>query len=186
MGAPGAGKGTQAVGVAQHFGIPAISTGSIFRDNVARKTALGQQVEAIMAAGEFVPDELTEQLVADRLSQPDAADGWLLDGFPRTLHQVSALSDYLAARGQQLDAAIALEVPEALLTERLLNRAQIEGRADDNEEAIRRRFEMYQQETEPLLAEYDRQGLVLRVGGVGTLDEVRDRISEALAEKNQG
>lgn len=186
MGAPGAGKGTQAVGVAQHFGIPAISTGSIFRDNVARKTALGQQVEAIMAAGEFVPDELTEQLVADRLSQPDAADGWLLDGFPRTLHQVSALSDYLAARGQQLDAAIALEVPEALLTERLLNRAQIEGRADDNEEAIRRRFEMYQQETEPLLAEYDRQGLVLRVDGVGTLDEVRDRISEALAEKNQG
>lgn len=186
MGAPGAGKGTQAVGVAQHFGIPAISTGSIFRDNVARKTALGQQVEAIMAAGEFVPDELTEQLVADRLSQPDAADGWLLDGFPRTLHQVSALSDYLAARGQQLDAAIALEVPEALLTERLLNRAQVEGRADDNEEAIRRRFEMYQQETEPLLAEYDRQGLVLRVDGVGTLDEVRDRISEALAEKNQG
>lgn len=186
MGAPGAGKGTQAVGVAQHFGVPAISTGSIFRDNVARKTALGQQVEAIMAAGEFVPDELTEQLVADRLSQPDAADGWLLDGFPRTLHQVSALSDYLAARGQQLDAAIALEVPEALLTERLLNRAQIEGRADDNEEAIRRRFEMYQQETEPLLAEYDRQGLVLRVDGVGTLDEVRDRISEALAEKNQG
>ncbi len=186
MGAPGAGKGTQAVGVANYFGVPAISTGSIFRDNVARKTALGQQVEAIMAAGEFVPDQLTEQLVADRLGQPDAVDGWLLDGFPRTLHQVAALDEYLGAHGQQLDAAIALEVPEALLTDRLLKRAQIEGRADDNEEAIRRRFEMYQQETQPLLAEYDRQGLVLRVDGVGSLEEVRDRIAAALAEKQQG
>ena len=89
MGAPGAGKGTQAVGVANYFGVPAISTGSIFRDNVARKTALGQQVEAIMAAGEFVPDQLTEQLVADRLGQPDAVDGWLLDGFPRTVPQAA-------------------------------------------------------------------------------------------------
>lgn len=116
MGAPGAGKGTQAPSIATHYGIPAISTGDIFRANVKQKTPLGLKVEAIMAAGDYVPDELTEQIVADRLDQDDAQSGFLLDGFPRTLHQVGALDDYLAEHGHQLDAVLSLTVDtEALI-----------------------------------------------------------------------
>ncbi|AYW77130.1 adenylate kinase [Propionibacterium acidifaciens F0233] len=180
MGAPGAGKGTQAVGVAAHYGIPAISTGDIFRANVKEGTELGEQVSAIMAAGNYVPDELTERIVADRLDRADAADGWLLDGFPRTLHQVGALEAHLSERSQALDAVICLDVnPEDLVT-RLLRRAEIEGRADDNEETIRHRMDVYLESTRPLLDAYEKRGLLVRVDGNGTVEEIGARIIAAV------
>lgn len=180
MGAPGAGKGTQAPGIAAHYGIPAISTGDIFRSNVKQKTELGLQVEAIMAAGDYVPDELTEQIVADRLDQDDAAPGFLLDGFPRTLHQVAALDDYLAAHDHQLDAVLSLTVDSEALIQRLLKRAQLEGRADDTEETIRHRMEVYERDTEPLLDHYRDRGLLVEVDGDGRVAEVAERAVAAL------
>ena len=181
MGAPGAGKGTQAPSIATHYGIPAISTGDIFRANVKQKTPLGLKMEAIMAAGDYVPDELTEQIVADRLDQDDAQSGFLLDGFPRTLHQVGALDDYLAERGHQLDAVLSLTVDTEALIQRLLKRAQIEGRADDSEETIRHRMDVYQQDTSPLIDDYRDRGLLIEVDGDGQIAEVSERIFAALS-----
>ena len=181
MGAPGAGKGTQAPSIATHYGIPAISTGDIFRANVKQKTPLGLKVEAIMAAGDYVPDELTEQIVADRLDQDDAQSGFLLDGFPRTLHQVGSLDDYLAERGHQLDAVLSLTVDTEALIQRLLKRAQIEGRADDSEETIRHRMDVYQQDTSPLIDDYRDRGLLIEVDGDGQIAEVSERIFAALS-----
>ncbi|MBE6477963.1 MAG: adenylate kinase [Propionibacteriaceae bacterium] len=180
MGAPGAGKGTQAVGIAEHYGIPAISTGDIFRANVKQGTELGKQVSAIMAAGNYVPDELTEQIITNRLDEADAADGWLLDGFPRTLHQVEALGAYLAEHSAGLDAVICLDVDPEDLIARLLKRAGIEGRADDNEETIRHRMDVYLESTQPLLDTYEQQGLLVRVDGNGTVEEVGARITAAV------
>ncbi len=180
MGAPGAGKGTQASGIADHYDIPAISTGSIFRANVQQQTPLGQQVEKILAAGDYVPDELTEQIVADRLSRPDAAQGFLLDGFPRTLHQVASLDRWLAEHGQQLDGVISLAVDTEAMVQRLLKRAEIEGRADDTEQTIRHRMEVYQHDTQPLLDHYAERGLLVNVDGMGTIEEVAGRIIAAL------
>ena len=181
MGAPGAGKGTQAPSIATHYGSPAISTGDIFRANVKQKTPLGLKVEAIMAAGDYVPDELTEQIVADRLDQDDAQSGFLLDGFPRTLHQVGALDDYLAEHGHQLDAVLSLTVDTEALIQRLLKRAQIEGRADDSEETIRHRMDVYQQDTSPLIDDYRDRGLLIEVDGDGQIAEVSERIFAALS-----
>ena len=181
MGAPGAGKGTQDPSIATHYGIQAITTGDIFRANVKQKTPLGLKVEAIMAAGDYVPDELTEQIVADRLDQDDAQSGFLLDGFPRTLHQVGALDDYLAERGHQLDAVLSLTVDTAALIQRLLKRAQIEGRADDSEETIRHRMDVYQQDTSPLIDDYRDRGLLIEVDGDGQIAEVSERIFAALS-----
>lgn len=180
MGAPGAGKGTQAANIADHYGIPAISTGDIFRAHVQQQTELGQQVAAILAAGDYVPDELTEQIVAERLDQSDAADGFLLDGFPRTMHQADALDEYLIGHNKGLDAVLVLDVDPDDLIGRLLKRAEIEGRADDTEETIRYRMQVYQRNTKPLLDHYDEQGLLVRVDGLGSIDEVRDRILAAL------
>ncbi len=182
MGAPGAGKGTQAPGIAEHYGIPAVSTGDIFRANVRNKTPLGQQVAAILAAGDYVPDELTEQLVSDRLDQPDAAGGFLLDGFPRTMHQVDALDEYLASRGQRLDAVLVLAVEPEDLIQRLVKRAQIEGRSDDNEETIRHRMQVYLQETLPLIDFYAERGLLIEIDGDGEITEVRRRVIHALRD----
>ncbi len=182
MGAPGAGKGTQATAIAEHYRIPAISTGAMFRDNVARETELGKQVKAIMDAGEFVPDEVTEAIVADRLSRDDAANGYLLDGFPRTMHQVEFLDALLAEKAEKLDAVLSLTADDEELVSRLLQRAQIEGRSDDNEDTIRRRMEVYRAETEPLLQAYRDRGLLVEVDGIGTIDEVRARITKALDE----
>ncbi|MFB9620249.1 adenylate kinase [Brooklawnia cerclae] len=186
MGAPGAGKGTQARGIADHYGIPAISTGDIFRANVRDKTPLGQQVEAILGRGDYVPDELTEQIVADRLAQPDAAAGFLLDGFPRTLHQLAALDETLAADGQALDAVLSLVVDPEDLIARLLHRAEIEGRADDNEETIRHRMDVYTSDTKPLLDNYGDRGLLVEVDGDGTIEEVGARLVAALDERMGG
>lgn len=180
MGPPGVGKGTQAVGIAAHYGIPAISTGDIFRSNVKAQTPLGLEVSRIMAEGGYVPDEVTNAIVADRLTQPDAAAGWLLDGYPRTSGQVTALDQELARTGQAIDAVISLVADTDVLVDRLLKRAELEGRADDNAETIRNRMEIYTEATDPLLATYRDRGQLVEVDGIGGIDEVADRITAAL------
>lgn len=180
MGAPGAGKGTQADGIAKRYDVPAISTGDIFRSNVKNATPLGKQVKAIMDAGEYVPDELTESIVFDRLEAPDACAGFLLDGFPRTMHQVDALDDYLEKHKIALDAVVVLDVADEVLLNRLLQRAKIEGRSDDNEETIRNRMRVYQNSTAPLLKHYRDQGLVIAIDGEGSVEEISARIHAAL------
>ena len=180
MGPPGAGKGTQASRIAERYSIPAISTGDIFRRNLAEGTPLGQQARTYMDAGEYVPDEVTNNMVADRLGQVDAAQGWLLDGYPRTLAQVGALADILADSGTALDAVVELVVDSEVVIDRLLKRAEIEGRADDNADTIRRRMEIYLAETAPLTDAYSERGLLRQVDGMGTVDEVTGRIFAAL------
>ena len=176
MGAPGAGKGTQATALAERYGVPAISTGDIFRYNIKNQTPLGVKVKAIIDAGEYVPDDVTEEIVADRLAQPDCEPGFLLDGFPRTMHQVHFLDRYLADRGEGLDAVVSLMVEPEALVRRLLARAEIEGRADDNEDTIRRRMEVYAGQTAPLLFHYENKGLLVDVDGTGSVDDVRARM----------
>ncbi|MDN6022005.1 MAG: adenylate kinase [Acidipropionibacterium jensenii] len=180
IGAPGAGKGTQASSIAEHYGIPAISTGDIFRANIKGGTELGKKVKAIMDAGDLVPDVVTDEIVVDRLGRVGLAEGFLLDGYPRNLHQVEALDGYLSANGLALDAVVSLEVDPELLTARLLKRAQIEGRADDNEETIRNRMDVYTSQTAPLIDHYRQAGLLVPVDGVGEISDVRDRIFSAL------
>ncbi len=180
MGPPGAGKGTQAARIAERYSIPAISTGDIFRRNLAEGTPLGEQAKTYMEAGEYVPDEVTNAMVADRLSQPDARGGWLLDGYPRTLAQVDALDSILADVSLELDAVLELVVDTDVVVQRLLKRAEIEGRADDNAETIRRRMEVYTAETAPLTEAYAARGLLTQVDGLGDIDEVTDRIFDAL------
>lgn len=176
MGAPGAGKGTQATALADRYGVPAISTGDIFRSNIKNQTPLGRKVKEIIDAGQYVPDDVTEEIVADRLAEEDCTPGFLLDGFPRTMHQVHFLDRYLAERGQQLDAVVSLHVDPEVLVERLLSRAQLEGRADDNPDTIRRRMEVYAGQTAPLLFHYESKGLLVDLDGTGTVDEVRERM----------
>jgi adenylate kinase len=180
MGPPGAGKGTQAKAVADHFGIPAISTGDIFRANVAQGTPLGVEAKRYMDAGEYVPDEVTNNMVRNRIAEPDAAKGFLLDGYPRTLSQVEELDGMVEATGHRIDAVLCLTVDKEAVVERLLKRAEIEGRADDTEDVIRRRLEVYAEETEPLIKVYDARGLVVFVDGMGEIDEVQRRIFAAL------
>lgn len=180
MGPPGAGKGTQATAVADHFGIPAISTGDIFRANVAQGTPLGVEAKRYMDAGEYVPDEVTNNMVRNRIADPDAGHGFLLDGYPRTLAQVEELDSMIAATGHQLDAVLCLTVDEDAVVGRLLKRAEIEGRADDTEDVIRRRLEIYREETAPLIKVYDGRGLVVSVDGMGEIEAVQQRIFAAL------
>jgi adenylate kinase len=180
MGPPGAGKGTQAKYVAEHFGIPAISTGDIFRANVSQGTELGVEADRYMKAGEYVPDEITNLMVRNRIDEPDAEPGFLLDGYPRTLAQVEELDGMIAHTGHRLDAVVVLTVNPEELVQRLLQRAQTDGRADDTEEVIRRRQEIYQEETEPLIAVYKERGLVQEIDGMGDVEEVTKRIFEAL------
>ena len=180
MGPPGAGKGTQAKKLAEGYGIPEISTGAIFRSNVANQTELGKIVSAIMESGELVPDSVTVDLVADRLGWQDAKEGFLLDGFPRTIPQAEALDAILDDLGVTLDAVVSLVVDGETLVGRMLSRAALEGRADDNEETIRRRFEVYTAQTEPLLTFYRDRGLLVEVDGLGTIDEVYSAITTAL------
>lgn len=182
MGPPGAGKGTQATGIAERYGIPAISTGDIFRSNVRNETPLGLKVKEIMASGGYVSDELTNDLVRSRLGETDAADGFLLDGYPRTPAQVEALDGMLADLGAPLDAVVALTADTDEVVARLLKRAETEGREDDNEETIRKRLQVYDEETSPLLATYRERGLLVEVDGLGQIDEVSQRIADALAD----
>jgi adenylate kinase len=180
MGPPGAGKGTQGTKVAEELGIPEISTGALFRWNIANETELGLQVKAIIDAGDLVPDSVVEALVADRLAQPDAQPGFLLDGFPRTIHQAHDLEEILAGLDMELDAAISLVVDAATLAERMKKRAAIEGRTDDTEETMRHRIEVYEHETSPLLTFYRERGLLVEVDGLGDVDTVHDRIISSL------
>ncbi|MFZ4893375.1 adenylate kinase [Plantibacter sp. Mn2098] len=183
VGPPGAGKGTQAAVLAETFGIPAISTGDIFRANIKEGTELGKQVQAIVSTGSYVPDSLTNEIVRDRLSQADAAEGFLLDGYPRTTDQVDALDALLAADGNRLDAVVQLVADTDEVVARLLKRAAEQGRADDTEDVIRHRLGVYEQETAPLIALFTERGLVSAVDGLGTVDEVTERVRTALASR---
>lgn len=174
VGPQGAGKGTQAEKLQENLGIPHISTGDLFRANIAQQTELGTLVQKYTEAGELVPDEVTQAMVAARLSEPDAEKGFLLDGFPRTTGQARWLADLLRTRDQQLDAVVLLEVSDDVLMERLLSR----GRSDDTAEAISRRLSLYHDQTRPLLEHYS--GILLAVDGVGAVDEVQQRILKAL------
>jgi adenylate kinase len=180
IGPPGAGKGTQAARLAESYGIPAISTGDIFRYNVKNETELGKLAKSFMDRGEYVPDSVTNDLVRDRLNMDDAADGFLLDGYPRTADQVNELDSILDEHGKSLDAVILLTADTDEVVRRLLNRAIEQGRTDDTEEVIRRRLEVYEAETAPLTSVYAGRGLVVMVDGLGAIDEVTDRIVEAL------
>lgn len=183
VGPPGAGKGTQAGRIAEEFGVPAVSTGDIFRKNVAEGTPLGVQAKALMDAGEYVPDSLTNELVKSRLAEPDAEHGFLLDGYPRTVNQVEYLDALLAEQGTALDAVVRLVADQDALVERLLKRAAEQGRSDDTEETIRRRQEVYLEQTAPIVDAYQQRSLVVEVDGLGAVDEVGDRISAALASR---
>lgn len=181
FGAPGAGKGTQAARIAKSLGIPAVSTGDIFRDNIKNETPLGKQVEAILASGAYVPDEVTNAIVRDRLDQRDAVGGFLLDGYPRTQAQVAELDAMLADQGARLDAVLELTVDVDEVVQRLLKRAEIDGRADDTEEVIRHRLKVYDDETAPLAALYRERGLLHQVDGMGEMDAVAERLAAVLA-----
>ncbi|QDO87816.1 adenylate kinase [Ornithinimicrobium ciconiae] len=180
LGPPGAGKGTQATLIAENRAIPAISTGDIFRANIKNETELGLQVKEILASGGYVTDEVTNAIVRDRLTKSDAAAGFLLDGYPRTVGQVEALDEMLADQGAALDLVLELVVQTDEVVGRLLARAQEQGRADDTEEVIRARMEKYAEETAPLAAIYRDRGLLRQVDGMGSVKEVSARVQEAL------
>ena len=180
MGPPGAGKGTQAKYIADHFAIPAISTGDIFRANVSAGTPLGVEAKRYMDAGEYVPDQVTNLMVRNRIDEPDAEPGFLLDGYPRTLAQVEELDGMIKFTGHRLDAVVSLSVDKNELVQRLLQRAALEGRADDTEDVIRRRQEVYAEQTAPLLDVYRDRGVLIEVDGLGEVDDVKDRIFAAL------
>jgi adenylate kinase len=180
MGPPGAGKGTQAKFVAEHFGSPAISTGDIFRANVSKGTPLGLKAKGYMDAGDYVPDEVTNLMVRNRIDEPDAAPGFLLDGYPRTLAQVEELDGMIKFTGHSLDAVVVLTVDPDEIVQRLLQRAEVEGRADDTEDVIRRRQEMYTEQTEPLIEVYRDHGILIEVDGMGEVSDVTARIFDAL------
>ena len=186
IGPPGAGKGTQAVKLAEAFSIPAISTGDIFRENVKNETELGTQAKAFMDRGEYVPDSLTNALVRDRLDWDDAANGFLLDGYPRTADQVLELDDILGAKDESLNAVVLITADSDEVVRRLLGRAQEQGRADDTEDVIRRRLEVYAEQTAPLIETYSKRNLVVEVDGLGAVEEVTKRILDALAARGIG
>ena len=180
IGPPGAGKGTQAALLAESFGIPAISTGDIFRYNVKNETELGLKAKAFMDRGEYVPDSLTNDLVRDRLAKADAEAGFLLDGYPRTVDQVQELDAILSESDRKLDVVVQLTADYEELVRRLAGRAALEGRADDTPDVIRRRLEVYDEQTAVLIDIYAARGLVARIDGLGEIAEVTGRIIEAL------
>ncbi len=186
VGPPGAGKGTQAARIAEKFRIPTISTGDIFRFNIANETELGKQVKAIVDSGDYVPDSLTNALVTDRLNEADAQGGFLLDGYPRTPDQVRYLDELLASHGHALDGVVRLAADQEEVVRRLRQRSIEQGRVDDSEEAIRHRQEVYQRETAPLLEMFDERGLLIEVDGLGPIDEVTARIFAALDARDLG
>jgi adenylate kinase len=172
IGPPGAGKGTQAASVADKLGIPHVSTGEMFRDHVSRGTDLGRKVSEIMEAGDYVPDEITVAMLAERIAQPDAREGFILDGFPRTAGQAAALDDLIGS----LDRVVVFDVDEGELISRLISR----GRADDTVDTIRNRLRVYREQTQPLLDIYTGRGLTVTVDGVGEVEDVTKRILDAL------
>ena len=174
VGPPGAGKGTQAERLAKRLDVPHISTGDLFRANLSQETELGIEAKRYMDAGNLVPDEVTVAMVRDRLTHDDAVNGFLLDGFPRTLSQAGSLEEILTDRAESLDAVVEMQVPEEQLVQRLLAR----GRSDDTEDVIRNRQQVYRDETAPLLDHY--RDILVTVDAVGEIDEITDRVTEAL------
>lgn len=185
VGPPGAGKGTQAARIVERYSVPWISTGDIFRANIKAGTQLGQRVSQLIEAGKLVPDDLTNEIVADRLERDDVENGFLLDGYPRTVDQAHALDTVLQKDARALDAVVLLEVDTDEVVARLLGRAKIEGRVDDTEEVIRHRQEVYAEQTKPLVELYDTRGVLVTVDGLGDVDEVTERIFAALDAKLQ-
>jgi adenylate kinase len=177
VGPPGAGKGTQAQRLSERLGVPHISTGDLFRDNIERETELGKQAKQYTDAGDLVPDEITVAMVKDRMAQPDAKDGFLLDGFPRTKPQAGELQSVLDELDQALDAVLVFEVDDEELIQRLTSR----GRSDDTEDVIRHRQEVYRSNTEPLIDHYS--DIAVRVDAVGSVEEITDRAMDALADE---
>lgn len=184
IGPPGAGKGTQASKLSEVFGIPAISTGDIFRANVKNETPLGLEAKSYMDRGAYVPDELTNKLVRDRLQNPDCLNGFLLDGYPRTSDQVDELDSILKEADSSLDAVIQLTADTDEVVRRLAKRAIEQGRSDDTEDVIRNRLQVYEEQTAPLISVYASRGLLIMVDGLGEIDSVTSRIIEALNAKN--
>lgn len=180
MGPPGSGKGTQAARIADKLGIVAISTGDIFRYNVKELTDLGKEAKKYIDNGDFVPDEVTNRMVADRLQQADAASGFLLDGYPRTAGQVEALNEMLKESGHALSVVLQLEVPDEELVQRLLARADSEGRADDTAEVIQHRLDLYHEQTAAVIESYVDLGIVARVDGTGQIDDITERLLQAV------
>lgn len=182
VGPPGAGKGTQALALSQAFGVPAISTGDIFRANVKNETPLGVQAKAFMDAGNNVPDSLTNDLITDRLANEDCAGGFLLDGYPRTTDQVRHLDAFLADHNVSLDAVVQLVADADVVVARCRNRALEQGRSDDSETVVRHRLEIYEEQTAPLIDVYLQRGKVLAIDGIGEIADVTARIISALAD----
>ena len=174
IGPPGSGKGTQAEHLARHFGVPAVSTGEIFRSNVSRQTELGNEAARYLDGGDFVPDHLTNALVKDRLRDADVRAGFLLDGYPRTAPQVVELDNLLASHGGSLDAVIELRAPDSELEQRMLQRAQQEGRKDDTVDVFRRRLDLYHRETHEVVSVYAGRGLLVSVNGSGDPGEITE------------
>ena len=182
MGPPGAGKGTQAAKIADRLQVPHISTGDIFRANLAAGTPLGLEAKRYMEAGEYVPDEVTNSMVAARLAEQDAAAGFILDGYPRTLAQVDELDAILSGLGGKLDKVVKITADTDEVVARLLNRAKEQGRADDTEAVIRRRMDVYAEQTAPLVRVYTERDLLVKVDGMGSMDDVTARLLAALEE----
>ncbi|MBF6144851.1 MULTISPECIES: adenylate kinase [Nocardia] len=174
LGPPGAGKGTQAELLSDKLGVPHISTGNLFRANISQQTPLGREAQKYLDAGNLVPSDVTNRMVESRIAEPDAVNGFVLDGYPRTVDQAEALEKMLKESGHALDAVISFEVATDVVVERMRGR----GRADDTEEVIRNRMQVYRDETEPLLQHYD--GLVVSIDGVGEVDEVNARVLHVL------
>lgn len=180
MGPPGAGKGTQASKIATHLSVPHISSGEIFRTNIAAGTELGVLAKAFIDRGDYVPDDVTNGMIRERLAQADAAQGFLLDGYPRTIDQIHRLDETLAESGLGIDRVLELTADPEAVVKRLLARAEVEGRTDDNDDVIRNRLVVYHQQTAPLTAIYAERGLLTQVDALGTIDEVTARILVAL------
>ncbi|MCA0394794.1 MAG: adenylate kinase [Proteobacteria bacterium] len=181
LGAPGSGKGTQAARLKEHLQVPHISTGDLLRAEVAAGSPLGLQAKEVMARGDLVSDEILLGMLKDRFSRDDTRNGFILDGYPRNLAQAAALDDLLASLGQKFDAAVQLTVDNEQIVERLAGRAKAEGRADDNPESVRKRLQVYDQQTAPVVEFYRQHGQLTVVDGVGPLDAVFTRIIEAIA-----
>ncbi|KQS99542.1 adenylate kinase [Cellulomonas sp. Leaf395] len=180
LGPPGAGKGTQAARLAERFGVPTISTGDLFRANIKGGTPLGRTVQEYTSRGALVPDSVTNDMVRDRLAQDDVAEGFLLDGYPRNVAQVGELDAILADAGLTLDLAVEITADSDIVAERLLKRAEIEGREDDTEAVVRHRLDVYAEETAPIARVYSERGLLVQVDGIGDVDAVTERLVAAI------
>ena len=180
LGGPGAGKGTQAAKLREHYKIPHISTGEVLREARSAGTELGKKAAEYMDAGKLLPDDIIIGIVAEKLDMPECKKGFLFDGFPRTIAQAEGLDELLETRGQSLNAVVSIEVSDDIVTERLLKRAEIEGRTDDNHKTIKERLKVYYEQTEPLKTYYRERGLLKSIDGTGSIDEIFKRIVSIL------